>query len=110
MAKQRADNGIDYTPRRLKAQLAAQSRRPLERVVQGVVQHKLHFPIFEVTAAGKCVQWTDRRVDAHKAFADTAALPKLLCVVHENGRRQLIDMVTSTGRRLAQPEPEKQAA
>lgn len=109
MSKQRADNGIDYTPRRPKA-IEAAYRRPMERHVHGVVQRKLHPPIFEVTAAGKCVEWTDSRSDAHKAFADADALPKNLCLVHEDGRRELLDMVTFTGRRMAQPEPLRAAA
>jgi hypothetical protein len=111
MAKQRADNGIDYTPRRPKAiQAAAEARNPQQRHTHGVVQHKQHYPIFEVTAAGRCVQWTEKRGEAHTAFADASVLPKLLCVVHENGRRQLLDMVSATGRRPAQPELQKLAA
>jgi hypothetical protein len=103
MGKQRADNGIDYTPRSVRA-IQAASRRPMERHIHGAVQRKQHYPIFEVVAAGTCVQWTDNRGEAHKAFAESETLPKTLCVVHEDGRRELLDVVSFTGRRLAQPE------
>jgi hypothetical protein len=111
MAKQQNPNGIDYTPRRPKAIAAlADARNPKQRHVHGVVQRALRYPIFEVTSAGKCIEWTDSRKDAHAAFADTSARPKQLCLVHEDGRRVLLDEVTATGRRLAEPEPMKQAA
>lgn len=111
MTKQRADNGIDYTPRSLKAMAAAAlARNPMQRHIHGVVQRAQRYPIFEVVSAGKCVEWTDNRKDAHAAFADTSARPKQLCIVHEDGRRVLLDEVTATGRRLAEHEPLKQAA
>ncbi len=103
--KKRADNGIDYTPRNGMA-----PARPLERHVHGVVQRSQHYPIFEVTAAGKCVEWTDNRNAAHSAFADADALPKHLNLVLEDGRRVVLDMVSATGRRLAQPEAQRLAA
>lgn len=111
MAKTRIENGIDYTPRREKAILAAAvARRPMERHIHGVVQRKQFYPIFEVTGAGKTIEWTDVRGDAHKAFADCDVFPKRLVLVHEDGRRVLLDEVISTGRRLAQPEPMRLAA
>lgn len=109
MAKFRNALG-DYKPRRLKAVLAAQLRRHVERHVHGVVQRKQHYPLFEVTAAGKCIEWTDSRTDAHSAFQDADALPKRLVLVHEDGRRVLLDELTQTRRRLVQPEPAKLAA
>lgn len=109
MAKQRADNGIDYTPRRLKA-IQAANQRPMDRHIHGVVQRQQRYPIFEVRSAGKTVQWTDVRSEAHTAFADADVLPKTLCVVYEDGRRALLDYVSPTGRRLAQPDLDRLAA
>lgn len=108
MKKQRAENGIDYTPRRPEA-IAAANRRPMERHIHGIVQRKQQFPIFEVTSAGKTIEWSDSRASAHSAFADADALPKHLIAVFEDGRRELLDTVSATGRR-PQAEPIKLAA
>lgn len=105
MAKQ-PNSAIDYTPKHPKAY----NPRANERVIHGVVQRTQHYPIFEVTSAGKCVEWTDIRKDAHAAFADTTTRPKRLVLVHADGRRVLLDEVSATGRRLAQPEPDRLAA
>jgi plastocyanin len=111
MAKQQANNGIDYTPRREKAiKAAAEARNPQQRHIHGVVQRQQRYPIFEVTAAGKTVEWTDTRAAAHSAFHDADALPKRLMLVHEDGRRELLDEVTQTRRRLSEQEPMKLAA
>lgn len=109
MAKHRADNGIDYTPRRLKA-IQAANKRPLERLAHGVVQRAQRYPIFEVTCAGKCIEWTDGRRAAHEAFMQAAALPKHLTMVLEDGRRVLLDMVSATGRRMSQQDEILKAA
>jgi hypothetical protein len=92
MSKQRADNGIDYTPKRPK------SERQMERHIHGVVQRQQHYPIFEVKAGGKTVEWTDHRLDGHNAFVKADTLPKQLCMVHEDGRRVLLDEVSQVGR------------
>jgi hypothetical protein len=109
MAKQRADNGIDYTPRSEKA-IRATNQRPMERHVHGVVQRAQRHPIYEVTAAGKCVEWTDARLTAHAVFASVSVLPKQLILVHDGGRRQLLDEVTATNRRPTSPDLMRAAA
>jgi hypothetical protein len=96
MSKKPAFNGIDYTPRTAKA-IAAAGQRPMDRHMHGVVQHKQRYPIYEVTAAGKTVEWTDHHSAAVSAFAKVQALPKLLCMVHEDGRRLLLDGVSQSG-------------
>lgn len=111
MSKQRADNGIDYSPRSEKAiEALAEARNPQQRHIHGVVQRQQRYPIFEVTAAGKTIEWTDIRTAAHSAFHDADALPKRLILVHEDGRRELLDEVSTTRRRMVEAEPMKLAA
>lgn len=92
MAKQPAFNGIDYTPRR-PAAIAAKNTRPLERHVHGVIQRQQRHPLFEVTAAGKSVEFTDLRTAAHSAFNAVNTYPKQLSAIYEDGRRVLLDAV-----------------
>lgn len=101
MSKQPAFNGIDYRPRREKA-IAAANQRPMDRHIHGVVQRQQLYPIFEVTAGGKTVEWTDLRSAAHAAFHKSDALPKYLSLVHADGRRVLLDGVSQTGRNLSE--------
>jgi len=96
MSKKPAFNGIDYSPRREKA-IAAANQRPMDRHMHGVVQHKQRYPIFEVTSAGKTVEWTDHHSAALNAFVKVQTLPKVLCMLHEDGRRVLLDAVNQTG-------------
>lgn len=94
MSKQPAFNGIDYTPRN------PVNTRPIERHIHGVVQRQMHHPIYEVKAAGKTVEWTDIRTDAHGAFHKTGAYPKQISLVHADGRRVLLDQISSNGQRV----------
>jgi hypothetical protein len=99
MSKKPAFNGIDYTPRTEKAKAAA-NQRPMERHMHGVVQHKARYPIYEVTAGGKSVEWTDHHSAALSAFVKVQTLPKVMCMVHEDGRRVLLDAVSQTGHNM----------
>jgi hypothetical protein len=91
MTKQQTFNGIDYTPRH------PVERRVLERHIHGVVQHRQRYPIFEVTAGGRTVEWTDNRSVAHGAFHAAQTLPKRLAVVYDDGRKELLDEVSQSG-------------
>jgi hypothetical protein len=96
------NSALDYTPRR-PAAIAAANRRPMDRCTHGVVQHKQRYPIFEVTAGGKTVEWTDIRAAGHGAFAAAQTFPKQLVMVHEDGRRVLLEAVDHVGNRLGAP-------
>jgi hypothetical protein len=95
------NSALNYAPRRPQA-IAAANQRPLERATQGVVQRQQRYPIFEVTAGGKSIEWTDMRATAHAVFAGAHTLPKQLSMVYENGRRVLLDELNQVGSRPAQ--------
>lgn len=86
-----------YYPRRPKAiEAAERDRRPKEKVIHGTVQRQSRYPIFEVTAGGKTVEWTDLRGEAHKAYAAADTLPKRLVMVAQDGQKTLLEEVPIT--------------
>lgn len=97
----KAESAFDYRPRRPVAiQRAAERAREqrLERVTfDQKVDRKYYYPLFEVIAGGKSVEWTDKRGQAHAVFNGCDTLPKSLTVIYEDGRRITLNEVNALG-------------
>jgi hypothetical protein len=61
--------------------------------------------VYEVLSAGTCVEWTQSRDAAHKAFADAGALPKQLNRI-DGSTKVLLDYMDRLGRRTNKREAE----
>lgn len=79
------NGAIDYTPRK-----PVEQRRQERVVFSGQVRQQ-RAPFFEVFVAGKSVEFTDSRNDAHAAFHSGHTRPRQLTQVDGSGRRTLLE-------------------